>query len=67
MIAAEKTGRRARVIEIDPLYCDLIVKRWQQYTGKQAYLSQSKEPFQEVALRRERELRRREQSNDQAL
>src|SRR5262249_5488663 len=36
IIAAEKTGRRARAIEIDPHYCDVIVRRWQAYTGKQA-------------------------------
>jgi DNA modification methylase len=29
MIAAERTGRRARLIEIDPAYCDLIVRRWE--------------------------------------
>jgi len=36
IIAAEKTGRRARAIEIDPHYCDAIVRRWQAYTGKLA-------------------------------
>ena len=36
IVAAEKTGRRARAIEIDPHYCDVIVRRWQAYTGKQA-------------------------------
>ena len=36
IIAAEKTGRRGRAIEIDPHYCDVIVRRWQAYTGKQA-------------------------------
>jgi DNA modification methylase len=36
VIAAERTGRKARVIEIDRAYCDLIVKRWQDYTGKRA-------------------------------
>jgi DNA modification methylase len=36
VIAAERTGRKARVIEIDPAYCDIIVKRWQEYTGKRA-------------------------------
>ena len=40
-IACEKTGRRARLIEIEPLYCDVIVKRWQDYTGKQAVLKQT--------------------------
>lgn len=38
MLAAEKTGRRARLIEIDPLYCDVAIRRWQELTGKQAVL-----------------------------
>jgi DNA modification methylase len=36
LIAAEQTGRRAFVLEIDPLYCDVIVQRWEQFTGKKA-------------------------------
>jgi DNA modification methylase len=36
LIAAEKTGRRAFLIEIDPLYCDVIVTRYEQFTGKKA-------------------------------
>jgi DNA modification methylase len=36
VIAAERTGRKARLIEIDPAYCDLIVRRWQDYTGRYA-------------------------------
>ncbi len=36
LIAAEQTGRRAYLLEIDPLYCDVIVARWQAYTGKTA-------------------------------
>ena len=38
LIAAEKTGRRARLIEFDSHYCDTIIRRWEQYTGKQAAL-----------------------------
>ncbi|MCB1483924.1 MAG: ParB N-terminal domain-containing protein [Hyphomicrobiaceae bacterium] len=38
LMAAERCGRKARVIEIDPLYCDTIICRWQAYTGKQAIL-----------------------------
>lgn len=33
LIAAERTGRRCRAIELDPLYCDLIIRRWQRHTG----------------------------------
>ena len=36
LIAAELTGRRAFLLELDALYCDVIVKRWEQYTGKKA-------------------------------
>jgi DNA modification methylase len=36
LIAAEKCGRSARLIELDPLYCDVIVKRFETYTGKTA-------------------------------
>jgi DNA modification methylase len=36
LIACEKSGRRARLIELDPKYVDVIVKRWEQFTGKEA-------------------------------
>ena len=36
LIAAEKSGRVARLIELDPKYVDVIVRRWQDWTGKQA-------------------------------
>ncbi len=36
LIAAEKSNRRARLIELDPKYVDVIIKRWQDYSGKQA-------------------------------
>lgn len=36
MIAAEKSGRQARLIELDPKYVDVIVRRWQDYAGGQA-------------------------------
>ena len=38
LIACEKTGRKARLMELDPKYCDVIVKRWEDFTGKKAVL-----------------------------
>jgi len=36
LIACEQTGRKAYLMEIDPLYCDVIVQRWERFTGKKA-------------------------------
>jgi len=36
LIAAEKSGRQARLIELDPKYVDVIVRRWESFAGKQA-------------------------------
>lgn len=36
LIAAEQTGRHAYLMELDPLYCDVIVERWEKFTGKKA-------------------------------
>ena len=40
MLAAEKNGRIAYLMELDPKYCDVIVKRWEDFTGKKAVLSE---------------------------
>jgi DNA modification methylase len=45
LIAAERTGRLARLIEIDPKYVDVIVTRWQEFTGQYAMLEGSDEPL----------------------
>jgi DNA modification methylase len=48
LIAAEKTGRSARVIEYDPIYCDTIVRRWELFTGKKAALAGTEQLFDDV-------------------
>jgi DNA modification methylase len=48
VIAAEKTGRQARGIEIDPGYVDVTIRRWQAYTGKSAKLAQTGQTFEEI-------------------
>jgi hypothetical protein len=52
MIAAERTRRRARLIESEPLHCDSIVQRWQAFSKKTARLADTNETFDEVAARR---------------
>lgn len=49
LIAAEKTGRSARLIEFDPLYCDTIVRRWERLTGKHATLDETSQTFEDVS------------------
>jgi DNA modification methylase len=44
LIAAEQTGRRAFLMELDPLYCDVIIARWEQFTGKRARRSKEATP-----------------------
>ncbi len=48
LIGAEQTGRNAHIMELDPKYCDVIVNRWQDFTGKQAVPESSGESFDET-------------------
>jgi DNA modification methylase len=48
LIAAEKVGRTARLIEYDPLYCDTIIRRWERMTGKEALLLRGGQSFETV-------------------
>jgi len=52
LIAAERTGRRAAALEIDPHYVDVAAKRWQDYTGKAAVLAETGKTFEEVGEER---------------
>lgn len=48
LIACQKTGRRARLIELDPLYCDVTIRRWQEFSGGVAIHKQSGLSFAEI-------------------
>jgi DNA modification methylase len=52
LIACETTGRQARLIELDPRYVDVIVRRWQDYTGRKAVLESDGREFEQIALER---------------
>jgi DNA modification methylase len=61
LLAAERTGRRARLIELDPLYVDVAIRRWQEMTGGQAREATSGECF---AARAERVAAAQEEAAD---
>jgi DNA modification methylase len=52
LIACEKTGRQARLVELDPRYCDVIVQRWQDWAGATAALEGDGRSFEEIAAGR---------------
>jgi DNA modification methylase len=49
LIAAEKHGAQAFIMEFDPKFCDVIVRRWQHFTGKKAVHAESGKTFDEVS------------------
>ena len=52
LIACEKTVRRARLVELDPKYCDVIVQRWQDRAGGTAVLDGDSRTFEDIAAGR---------------
>lgn len=52
MIGAEQTGRNCYMMELDVKYCDVIIQRWQDYTGKQATLESTGQKYDELTLDR---------------
>ena len=50
LIAAEKAGRRCFMMELDPKYCDVIVRRWQEFSGGKAISEDGQRVFDEVTI-----------------
>src|ERR671918_139618 len=53
LIACEKAGRQARLIELDPSYVDTIILRWQEFSGGTATLDGDRRSYEEIAAGRE--------------
>jgi DNA modification methylase len=51
-MAGERVGRRVYGIELDPLYCDVAVRRWQTFTGRDAILQPNGKTFDEIQSER---------------
>lgn len=52
LIACEKTGRQGRVMELDPRYVDVAIKRWQDFTGQKAVLEGDGRTFEDISAAR---------------
>jgi DNA modification methylase len=48
LIACEKLNRNARLMELDPIYADVTIRRWQEFTGKEAVHADSGQRFNEI-------------------
>jgi DNA modification methylase len=66
LLAAERTGRRACVVEIDPQYADVILRRWQTYSGHVARLVLGGQTFAEVSEQRRPETTEEEKRHESA-
>ena len=53
LIACERLNRYARIMELDPKYVDVIIRRWQEYTGKEAFLDETKLTFEQTRISRQ--------------
>jgi len=53
LIGAEQTGRNCFVMELDPKYCDVIIKRWQDFTGQEAVLEGTEKTYAKLQSERE--------------
>jgi hypothetical protein len=49
LLAVERTGRRCRGVEIDPLYADVIIRRYEAETGREAVLEETRDTFGALA------------------
>jgi DNA modification methylase len=49
LIACQKSGRQARLVELEPKYCDVIIRRWQEFTGQEAKLDADGKSYNAIA------------------
>jgi DNA modification methylase len=52
LIAAEKAGRRCRMVELDPKYADVIIRRWEGFSGQEAVHEKLEMTFRELSFGR---------------